>query len=946
MAVSSSAQLPDEAALKALFNPKWYLAHYPDVAAAGLDPWQHFIRHGVHEQRLPCPLEAWSLDEMLWQGDESALGRLHELARVPGLEGAVAGWLLGRWYVAHGKIDKAEASLQHFFNEPKARLLIRHAGPFLLQFSILHRQQRVNEARTWLADSRWPQTPDKWLAHAMLTGSEALLWLNRMLEQAGLHSVTLLPPQTKTELDRLAALPCPPVARTASWWPRCPLVSVIVPCHNAAATITTALRGLQQQSWRNLQILVVDDASTDHSVQLVSDLAREDKRITLLRHSRNQGTYAARNTGLAVAKGRFITVHDADDWSHPQKIEQQARALLNNRHIVASVSHWVRCSPRLDFQAWGKENGWTYRNVSSLMFRRKVRKQLGYWDLVSVNADTEYYYRLIRFYGAKAITEVMPGVPLAFARVGSGSLTHQQATHLFSQYQSNGLRRRYNEAAWQWHQQTSGKQLYLEQSPLVRPFAVPHSMCRGNEQQHSHNLELLARQSGLFDAQWYLRRYPDVAQAGIDAWQHYLRHGFREGRDPGPRFSTSGYLYQYPESAGINPLLHLQTKANATEYCLPQFGGKQGWRPGRPAILVCAHQVSSHSFGAERSLLDVLQALTALGYNLVVSLPSAGSAEYVEQVAGRCQQLMVLPYHWWHANRVAEPVTQAFFESLIEQFGIGLVYCNTLTLLEPLLAAKAAGVSCVTHIRELPEHDASLCSSLGANPTQIRQHLLDNSDFFIANSGVVANYLACPERVTLVPNVIDPTLYAVPLPGKSRLQVGMISSNLPKKGLHDFVKLAALLEPHNMDCLLIGPENEHTQALLAQAPLPANLIFAGYVSSPQQGLTLLDVVVNLSHFQESFGRTVLEAMAAARPVVCYRWGALPELVVDGKTGLMADYQDIGAIASHLVRLANDPLLRDNIAKAAQSRAKQYYSQASIQPLLRRAIERYIDNQLI
>ncbi|MHA6964324.1 glycosyltransferase [Zobellella denitrificans] len=941
MATPSPLQPSDEAALKTLFNPQWYLAHYPDVAAAGIEPWQHFIRHGVHEQRFPCPLEVWSLDETLWQGDESALGRLHELVQIPGLEGSVAGWLLGRWYSTHGEIDKAEAPLQFFFNEPKARLLVRHAGPFLLLFSILHRQQRFDEAKVWLTDNRWPVTPDKSLAHAMLPGPERLLWLNQMFEQTNLHPVALLSEQAGPVLDNLAALPSSPAVRGSGWWPRSPLVSVIIPCHNAAATLVTALRSLQQQSWRNLQILVVDDASTDHSVQLVTDLAREDKRITLLRHSRNQGAYAARNTGLAAAKGRFITVHDADDWSHPQKIELQVRALMNNRHTIASVSHWVRCSPSLDFQAWGKENGWTYRNVSSLMFRRKVHKQLGYWDLVSVNADTEYYYRLIHFYGAKAITEVMPGVPLAFARVGSGSLTHQQATHLFSQYQSNGLRRRYNEAAWQWHQQTSGKQLYLEQSPLVRPFAVPHSMCRGNEQQHSHNLELLARQSGLFDAQWYLRRYPDVAQAGIDAWQHYLRHGFREGRDPGPRFSTSGYLYQYPESAGINPLLHLQTRDNATEYCLPQFGGKLGWLPGRPAILVCAHQVSSHSFGAERSLLDVLQAITAMGYNLVVSLPSADSKEYVEQVAGQCQQLVFLPYHWWHADRMAEPVTQDLFESLIEQFCIGLVYCNTLTLLEPLLAARSAGVPTVTHVRELPGHDAPLCAVLGADAQQIRQHLLDNSPCFIANSQVVADYLGCPERVSLVPNVIEASSFNVPLPNKPRLQVGMISSNLPKKGLHDFVKLAALLEPHHIDCLLIGPENEHTQALLAQPEQPGNLTVIGYVNSPQDGLALLDVVVNLSHFQESFGRTVLEAMAAARPVVCYRWGALPELVVDGQTGLMADYQDVDAVARHIIQLQQDNESRLRMGSAGQQVAARQFSPVSMQSALKLAFERIL-----
>ncbi len=64
--------------------------------------------------------------------------------------------------------------------------------------------------------------------------------------------------------------------------------------------------------------------------------------------------------------------------------------------------------------------------------------------------------------------------------------------------------------------------------------------------------------SQLFDAAWYRQRYGDVATEGLDPAQHYLRHGAREGRDPGPRFSTSGYLGAHPDvaAAGLNPLVH------------------------------------------------------------------------------------------------------------------------------------------------------------------------------------------------------------------------------------------------------------------------------------------------------------------------------------------------------------------------------------------------------
>lgn len=68
----------------------------------------------------------------------------------------------------------------------------------------------------------------------------------------------------------------------------------------------------------------------------------------------------------------------------------------------------------------------------------------------------------------------------------------------------------------------------------------------------------LLHESELFDADWYLAEYPDVANADLDPAEHYLRFGVHEGRDPGPLFSTDVYLRDHPEAVegGINPLVH------------------------------------------------------------------------------------------------------------------------------------------------------------------------------------------------------------------------------------------------------------------------------------------------------------------------------------------------------------------------------------------------------
>jgi hypothetical protein len=81
------------------------------------------------------------------------------------------------------------------------------------------------------------------------------------------------------------------------------------------------------------------------------------------------------------------------------------------------------------------------------------------------------------------------------------------------------------------------------------------------------DLQLLLR-SELFDADWYLSEYPDVAGSGMEPAEHYLRFGAPEGRNPGPLFSTSQYMLDHPELGedGVNPLVHfLRTRAGVTD---------------------------------------------------------------------------------------------------------------------------------------------------------------------------------------------------------------------------------------------------------------------------------------------------------------------------------------------------------------------------------------------
>lgn len=99
------------------------------------------------------------------------------------------------------------------------------------------------------------------------------------------------------------------------------MISVIIPVYNRANSILNAIRSVQQQSYQNFEIVVVDDASTDNTRSLVKNIA--DTRIHYQLHKENQGAAAARNTGIQHAKGEWLAFLDSDDEWTSQKLERQ-----------------------------------------------------------------------------------------------------------------------------------------------------------------------------------------------------------------------------------------------------------------------------------------------------------------------------------------------------------------------------------------------------------------------------------------------------------------------------------------------------------------------------------------------------------------------------------------------------------------------------------------------
>lgn len=120
-----------------------------------------------------------------------------------------------------------------------------------------------------------------------------------------------------------------------------PRVSVVMPCYNRADSVRHAIDSVLAQTCSDLELVIVDDASTDETPEIIAEVASGEPRIRVILSERNAGPGVARNTGIAAARGQWIAFIDSDDWYEPQRLEilldeaeRQGSALIADNQIL------------------------------------------------------------------------------------------------------------------------------------------------------------------------------------------------------------------------------------------------------------------------------------------------------------------------------------------------------------------------------------------------------------------------------------------------------------------------------------------------------------------------------------------------------------------------------------------------------------------------------------
>jgi len=142
------------------------------------------------------------------------------------------------------------------------------------------------------------------------------------------------------------------------------LVSVVIPAFNRVPTIGAALRSFQAQTHRDWEAIVVDDGSSDGTAEVVMRLAHEDDRIKLIKHDRNCGAQAARNTGIRSSCGEWIAFLDSDDQWLPQSLDIRLDAAQRNKlSVVHSDCYKVYEDGHRALYGVPSFEGWIHREL-------------------------------------------------------------------------------------------------------------------------------------------------------------------------------------------------------------------------------------------------------------------------------------------------------------------------------------------------------------------------------------------------------------------------------------------------------------------------------------------------------------------------------------------------------------------------------------------------------
>lgn len=194
-------------------------------------------------------------------------------------------------------------------------------------------------------------------------------------------------------------------------------VSVIIPTYNRAKLVDRAINSVLVQTFKDFELLIVDDVSTDNTQQIVEQF--RDERIKIIHHQKNKGGSAARNTGIKMAMGEYIAFLDDDDEWIPTKLEKQMRFFERCRRNVGLIYSWAEIideKKNLFVKSQSKVKGKFLREIlersflisSTVIVKKACFRSVGLFDENFISCqDREMWTRIATRYEVEVLPEYL-----------------------------------------------------------------------------------------------------------------------------------------------------------------------------------------------------------------------------------------------------------------------------------------------------------------------------------------------------------------------------------------------------------------------------------------------------------------------------------------------------------------------------------------------------------
>ena len=196
-------------------------------------------------------------------------------------------------------------------------------------------------------------------------------------------------------------------------------VSIIIPTYNCARLIGRAIESVLNQTYRDFELVIVDDGSTDNTEEIIKEFQKKDERIKYICHDKNKGGSAARNTGIKVARGEYIAFQDSDDEWLPGKLKKQMEVFKNISSKVGVVytGFWRITDNKKTYipESWVKQKDGNiyfellkgnFVGTPTILIKKKCFQKVGIFDeKLPRLQDWELVIRLSKYYDFKCIDE-------------------------------------------------------------------------------------------------------------------------------------------------------------------------------------------------------------------------------------------------------------------------------------------------------------------------------------------------------------------------------------------------------------------------------------------------------------------------------------------------------------------------------------------------------------